>query len=94
MRDIAALKETSNRTRLDFLNIDAEVGLTLAAIAWAADVDSDKRRRNAAAAKRAYDTILQLSRSVSMTADEASNLSIKLANLKSRLQQLGEMFGS
>lgn len=88
----ARLRSSLNQTSLEFLNIDIETALTLAGIALSASRGSEKRERNIAHARRAYDTITRLARRVEVTPEQASLLDEKLDKLKKTLQQLGESF--
>jgi hypothetical protein len=57
-----------------------------------AGADTEKKARRRRIARRAYNTILYLSRRLQMTKQQHSNLVKKLAALKRELEQLGEQF--
>lgn len=80
------------KTGATFLITDLDVAITLSRIAADAAENSQKRKRNRANARRAYDTVSRLSRQALLTDDEQQNVKEKLAVLKSMLEQLGEVF--
>jgi hypothetical protein len=80
-----------NRASTDFLKVDVETALTFASFALHTD-DSVKKGRNKRAARRAYDSVLRLSKKVELTEVDARELSVKLKQLKSELEALGEVF--
>jgi hypothetical protein len=66
--------------------------MTLIRIAATAPKDSERRTRNRAKARRAYDDISRISRRAGLTAIERQQVNDKLAELRSALEQLGEVF--
>ena len=80
-----------NRTKLNFLKIDVETGLTFTGLALQTP-DSTKKQRNLRSARKAYDTITGLIDRVDLSNDDAQILARKLKRLKSELQDLGEDF--
>ena len=66
--------------------------MTLTRIAEDAAQDSEKRSRNLAIARHAYDDVSRISRHASPADDERQNVDGKLAELRSALEQLGEVF--
>jgi hypothetical protein len=83
--------DTSRAVRADFLRIDSEVGLTFSGIALAA-IDRETRIRTVKIARKAFDAIARLRRSVELTAREETRLDRNLLRLKLELQTLGEIF--
>jgi hypothetical protein len=91
-KSLERLRNSLNQNSLEFLNTDIETALILAAIARNASRGSDKRERNIANARRAYDAITRLAKRVKVTPEQAELLDHKLEKLKTSLQQLGETF--
>jgi len=91
MADRASLKELSNRSGVDFVTTDLDLGLTFSHMARGllTQETKDRSRRNA---RRAYDTVVRFRDRVSPTPAEALSIVKKLARLKSELEQLGECF--
>ena len=86
------LFDTSNRLRFKALRTDSRVGLTFATLASEAAPGSEKRIRNQANARKAYDAVLSGSRKMSLSEDERQELTVGLDELKSALEMLGEQF--
>ena len=59
--------ETNIRLRFEALMTDSRVGLTFARLASEAAAGSEKRIRNQANARKAYDTVLSLSRKIDLS---------------------------
>lgn len=78
-----------NSTRVDFLKVDVETALTFTGLALGTE-DQEKKQRNRANARKAYDTILRLSRNVLFTAAEEAYMKQRLEQLKTDLARLGE----
>lgn len=91
MQDFAQTMRDSNATSVEFLNIEADTGLLFAGIASQSETD-EKKVRNCANARAAYDTILRFVKRVTLTEAEAKHLEGKVAKLKLELQTLGESF--
>ena len=86
--------ETNNRLRFEALMTDSRVGLTFAHLASEAAAGSDKRIRNQANARKAYDTVLNVSGTTSLSARERQEVAEGLDRLKFALEALGERFES
>jgi hypothetical protein len=71
---------------------DSRVGLTFADLASKAEAGSDKRIRNQANARKAYDTVLNVSGTTSLSALERQEVAEGLERLKAALEALGERF--
>lgn len=81
----------THRSGTDFLRTEIRTGLTFSRIA----LDStrkDKRERNRANARKAYDAIVRFMHGSTPDADEAKEIKRGLAQLKSELVKLGEEF--
>jgi len=91
MADRPSLRESCNRSGVDFVITDLNVGLTFSYMARGllTQETKDRRRRNA---RRAYDTVVRFRDRVCPTTAEALSIQKKLARLKSELEQLGECF--
>jgi len=72
-----------------FVRTELQVGLTMSRIAMEAH-HPEKVQRNRASARKAYDAVMRFIPKVNFTRDEATEVSSKLAQLKSELQLLGE----
>ena len=80
------------RTGATFLLTDLDVAMTFTHIAGDAAEDSEKRNRNRATARHAYDDVLRISSRAVLTDNERQDVDEKLAELRSALKQLGEVF--
>jgi len=81
---------SNNRIRFEALMTDSRVGLTFAHLASEAAAGSEKRIRNQANARKAYDAVLSISSKTSLSAMESRELAEGLDRLKSALEALGE----
>ena len=83
--------ETLNRTpaEVEFLRTEVRTGLTLSGIALRGG-DKSRVHRNRGNARKAYDALLHFIPKVPLTTDEAEEIKVKLAELKSELRLLGE----
>jgi hypothetical protein len=86
------LVSTLQRSGADFLFLDLDIAFSLAKSACTAGADTQKKAHKQKIARRAYDTILQLSRRLKMTKQENGELREKLAALRCALEELGEHF--
>ena len=93
MAKSAELARETREARVTFLKTEVITGLTFAQTSLEADAGSEKRTRNQANARKAYDTILKwlarLSDEGSMGID-AKELEPELTELKQALRELGE----
>lgn len=80
------------QTAATFLITDLGVAMTLIRIAGNAAEGSEKRNRNRANARRAYDAVSRISAHVFLAADDRQVVDERLAELRSALEQLGEVF--
>lgn len=83
----ARLHEQTNRAGVQFLQVDAEVALTLSGIALKTSI-REKKMRNTHAARRAYDTIMRLRRNLDLEENENKRLEASLKQLKGELERL------
>ncbi len=74
---------------VDFLKTEVDTGLTFARLASGARY-SDKKDRNQANARKAYDTVLHWTRRVSLAAPDSQEIGDKLVQLRAALEDLGE----
>jgi len=84
--------ERIEKTGATFFLTDLDMAMTLTRIASDAPKDSEKRTRNQANARHAYDEISRISRGAVLSDNERNDVHEKLAELRSALQQLGEEF--
>ncbi len=82
----------ANRKGVETLKIDLMAGLTRAAIASQAPQHSEKRLRNRREARKAYDSVIGFIPRFELTPTDAEEITDRLAQLKSALEQLGESF--
>jgi uncharacterized protein involved in type VI secretion and phage assembly len=75
-----------------FLITDSKLGMTFARIALHAIEGSQKRMRNQANARRAYDGISRMSHCRFLSRRQRDDVDSKLAQLRSALNDLGEVF--
>jgi hypothetical protein len=80
------------RSGFDLLMTDVDVALTLTKIAADAADNSEKRQRNQQNARHAYDTVLRLRRKMQLTPREDADLKDKIRELRTALENLGEVF--
>ena len=80
-----------NRKGVDFLFADLETGFAFCEIAASAGRDKKTRKRNRGNGRKAYDTVLKLSRKFALTSKEKIVFDEKVAALKRALQALGEV---
>jgi hypothetical protein len=74
---------------VEFLRTEVRTGLTLSAIALRGG-DKSRVDRNRVNARKAYDALLHFIPKVPLTNEEAGEINVKLAELKSELRLLGE----
>lgn len=87
---LAAIQERTHRASADFLKLDVETALTFTSMALTAENDV-KRERNRKAARRAYETVVRLSKKMHLTDAETRDLNQRLTRLRSELAKLGEV---
>jgi hypothetical protein len=92
MANFAHIEQDLERNSLVLLRSDIAVALTLTKIASNATKDSDRRIRNQASARRAYDDIRRLMRRLRLGEEQKNEMNDKLEVLKSALRKLGEQF--
>ena len=85
------LPAQTNSLGVQFLQVDAEVALTLSGMALKTS-SSEKRERQSDAARKAYDTIMRLRQNLDLSEAERDKLDASLQRLKSELRKLGKAF--
>ena len=85
---LARIEETG----ATFLITDLDLAMTLTRIAGNSAEDSEKRNRNRANARRAYDSISQIKEHALIATDDRKVVNEKLVELRSALENLGEVF--
>jgi hypothetical protein len=73
----------------EFLKNELQTGITFADLALSAKHE-DRRERNRANARKAYDTALHFMSTLSPTSEIPAELKDRLEHLRTRLKQLGE----
>lgn len=80
------------RTGIEFLSEDLQAALTFAQLARSADPGSEKKLRNIANARKAYEVVKKLAGRLHLSPEQQTDLDEKLRNLKTELEDLGEHF--
>ena len=89
--NFSKLRESINRTSVDFLLTDADVALTFISVAETTS-NQETAERNTHNAHKAYRTIQNLRAKYVLTDSEADTLDSRLAEVKLRLEALGQEF--
>lgn len=82
----------AEKAGFEFFISDLDVAITLTRIASASQKDSGKRARNQANARQAYNSISRISSHALLSAQEKQEVEHKLKQLRTALEQLGEVF--
>jgi len=80
-----------SRASGQFLKIDLETALTFLQIARETN-DDTRRSRNIRSARKAYETVIKLSRKIQLADVDIQAINQTLEELKTRLADLGEVF--
>jgi type IV secretory pathway TrbF-like protein len=88
---LLASEKQFNQAGTQFLKVDVATALTFANTALQAD-DPEKKRRNRASARKAYDTVVRMMKKLKLSASDAEEIQQGLQRLKSELVTLGEVF--
>jgi hypothetical protein len=91
MDQVHATRNEMDQKSADFLKVDVVTALTFSKIAMET-FDTVKKQRNRKNARRGYDTIVRLMHKVPLAEEDVRYLSDHLQQLKSNLQNLGEVF--
>ena len=91
MVDNFKVRDAAEQRVVEFLIVELETGLTFSRIASDSRY-SDKRDRNRANARKAYDTALGWTKRLSLNAEDSLEVGEKLKKLKAALEKLGERF--
>jgi hypothetical protein len=89
MVNLPERQDEYRQSSIHFLNTELDTGLTFARIAAGA-TNRNKKERNCANARKAYDSALHLLEQVSLGNEEASAIEEKLSALRLGLEKLGE----
>jgi hypothetical protein len=81
-----------NAVSVDVLKTDLNTALTFARIAQNSKDDPEKKNRNQANARKAYDTVLDYQKRLELTDKDKLDISEKLRVLRSAVTALGEVF--
>jgi hypothetical protein len=92
--DFDKLRARLNNRCVEFLQVDLDLGLTMAQIACCAYDGSEKRERNRRNARQAYNAVLRFREKVVTTTEQSRQLSQKVKLLHKALVDLGERLQS
>lgn len=92
LSDEELLANQIRRTGFEYLITDLNLALTMIRMASDANGDSQKRLRNRANARRAFDSVSDFSRKLLLTVAEKEEVARKLGEVKVALERLGETF--
>lgn len=81
-----------NAVSVEVLKTDLKTGITFAHIAQQSTSDPEKKKRNQANARKAYDSVLDYENRLEIAQEDKLDMAEKLTRLKSVLIQLGEVF--
>ena len=81
--------DQANRLGVDFLQVDSEIALTFSSMALETN-DKEKKIRATQTARRAYESIMRLSKKIEFTQAQREKLNVNLQRLKAELKSLGE----
>jgi hypothetical protein len=84
------LVRQTNQAGVDFLKIEVRTALTFASIALESANDAEKRNRNRANARKAYEVAMIWFYRLSLSEAEIREIEEKLRELRSALKRLGE----
>jgi hypothetical protein len=90
IEQIHAARERMDRASVDFLKVDLQTALTFTGIALSSS-DVVRKRRNCLAARKAYDVIQRLLKTVPLSDTQTRALNRDLRRLESELKSLGEV---
>jgi hypothetical protein len=86
------IEEKLKRTGAGFLSQDIETALTFIRLARSAEDNSEKKLRNQANARKAYDVVRNLAATLLLSPIQRNEINQKLGKLKIELEALGEHF--
>lgn len=90
MADLPERQDEYRQSTLQFVNTELDTGLTFARIAVGSRTRT-KKERNCTNARKAYQSALHMLQQLSLSKEEASAISDKVATLRSSLEKLGEI---
>jgi hypothetical protein len=88
--DLLTSRERMSRASGQFLKIDLETALTFLQIARETN-DDTRRSRNIRSARKAYETVIKLTRKVQLEDVDIEAINKMLEELKTKLADLGEV---
>jgi len=88
-RSFESTFQHAREVHFDFLLIELDMGMSFARIALHADGNLDKRRRNQANARKAYDAVLRFMDYFPLSDGERQEVRQKIAKLENQLMQIG-----
>ena len=91
MADLIESRERMSRAGAQFLKIDLHTALTFAKIARETK-DAARRLRNIRSARKAYETLIKLSRKIDLPPADTKAIDKVLEELRTKLVELGEAF--
>ena len=92
LSDQELLANQIRQTGFEYLITDLNLAMTMIRMASDANADSQKKLRNRANARRAFDSVLDFSKRIVLTDDAKSEIAQKLGEVKVALERLGETF--
>jgi hypothetical protein len=85
-----SLRDDLRRQFVEFLLVDAELGITFAALAQAPQRSLEGRRRSYENARRAFEVVRRMTQRVLLTENESGQLHARIERLKTILAELSE----
>lgn len=89
--ELLAFRRSLARVSTDFLKIDLATAMNFVKNAQATK-DDFRKKRNCRAARRAYEVVAKLNAKVELSPDDKLVVGQRLQELRTELEQLGEMF--
>jgi hypothetical protein len=90
--DFSRIGRALNCNSVEFLKVDLETGLTFAKVALESVDDVDKKTRNQARSRQAYDFVIERQQGLRIDDEDAKEIFQKLKELRLALAALGEQF--
>jgi hypothetical protein len=87
-----SFRDSYNPAVVESVKVDLDLAMTFVNIASQAPTDSEKKSRNQANARHAYNAALHMRQSLTLMVADAQEIDHKLERLKFALQRLGEAF--
>jgi hypothetical protein len=90
--DFSQVDRALSAKSVEFLKVDLETGLTFANVALESLGDMNKKTRNQARSRQAYDFVIERQQGLRMNDKDANEIDQKLKELRLALAALGEQF--